>query len=748
MQYRFAILQVIILVCVYSFPLIFSIYQNGNTYTPQSIHTEVNGSIEIVSVKETCTYKIINVLDPHTSTRIDPNEAVKKGLINLESFTYNGVQPSISIDSAQQLGYVSVHTTDYDVSRDNLMVDYTEKAPFTLIQLFNNGQLVKQSGLKCTIKLPEDADTISLKTAITMGLVDADNTLVKESNTEEWCPLNKAISRGLIDDHKRVLLYKNKRIPLTEAVNRGLVSEKQTSLTEILSFEKALQDGLIDPVTNTFQQLNTSSDTTPSNSISVHDAIKQGLLKPPVVETIHENSPGLPSKGYTHSMDSLIAIKRQSSKDPSTVASRTNTLPPVSSSGHMLSNGNDFIATGGRTESRIIKFLDCHGVGKLRGKSSHCNLRHKSKGNDDGDNGDEYTIRKKPRIKSCEIPKLKERNFEAAITDTMVREGRVDVYKKIICDPTSGKFFPIPEALTKGFVFGIVFTQAEQLSENGQQDSNLLYWLEVFHYRHDIYRLERVFDPYLNSLVSISDAIDTGIIDPIHCTYTHPVNGNLYSIEEALYQGWIQALPVGNPPPFDLIGSSFDHVHVRTIEETTTFTTCVHTVRRAGNNIQNNAINKETCSVDPKSTLSLLQTTLNLKRQIPCKTPPSCRPNHRTPKEAYQQPDPTPTITPKLQSQNIPRYILLETAIQRGWVDVQDGLLRTHCGRTSTINLMEAVERALIDPSQLLVCVQHHTEESLGEYPLYGDQQIPVYYSLATLLDATTSIIQKVSAEL
>ncbi|CAH8676717.1 unnamed protein product [Schistosoma haematobium] len=609
----------------------------GNTSSvPHSLHSEVNESVEMVSVKETRLYKILNVLDPRTGIRIDPNEAAKKGLINLESFTYHGVQPSIPIESAQQLGYISIYGNNYEASHDSLMVDSTDKLSYTLAQLFNSGQLVKQSGSKCVIKVPGYTDPMSLNAAITLGLVNVEHSIVKEFNTEKLYSLDKAILVGLINDHKGLLLYKNKWIPLTDAINRGLIADKKLP-TEIPTFEEALEKGLIDPASNTFHQSDNNSNSNRSYSINVHDAIKQGLLKPPATETFG-NLNSLPNKGYTHSMDSLLAIKRRSAKDSNYTAElRNNTLPPIIPSGHLLSNGNDFIANSGRTESKLIKFLDCHGVGRLRGKSSHCNLRSKSTVND----GDEYTIRKKPRVKSCDIPKLKERNcvlyafyylhddvrVEASITDTMVREGRVDVHRKTICDPISGQFYPIPEALTKGFVFGIVFTQAEQHSENDQRTSNSLYWLEVFHYRHDIYRLERVFDPYLNSLVSVSDAIGTGIIDPIHCSYTHPVSGNLYSIEEALYQGWIQALPVGNPPPFDLIGSSFDHVHVRTVEETTTFTRSVHTILRS-KQLQNN-INKEICSPDQKSMHISPQTTLNVQRQIQCKTPPSYRPTNR-----------------------------------------------------------------------------------------------------------------------
>ncbi|CAH8564465.1 unnamed protein product [Schistosoma turkestanicum] len=812
---------------------------------PHLLHSEVNNLNEMVSVKETRMYKILNVLDPRTGTRIDPNEAIKKGLINLDSFTYYGVQPSISIESAQQLGYISIYGNDCEASHDSLMMDSTDKSPYTLVQLFNSGQLIKQPGSKCVIRMPGYTDSMSLNAAITMGLINVEHTIVKEFNTEKLYSLDRAISIGLINDHKGVLLCKNKWIPLTDAINQGLITEKKLS-TEIVTFEDALEKGLIDPVSNTFHQSDNMNNSNRSISMNVHDAIKQGLLKPPATET-YKNLNGLPNKGYTHSMDSLLAIKRRNVKDTNSTADlRNNTLPPVIPSNHLLNNGNDFITNSGRTESKLIKFLDCHGVGRLRGKSSHCNLRPKSKAND----GDEYTVCKKPRIKSCEIPKLKERNcvlyafyylhddvlVEAAITDTMVREGRVDVHRKTVCDPISGQSYPIPEALTKGFVFGIVFTQAEQHLENDQQTSNSLYWLEVFHYRHDIYRLEKVFDPYLNSLVSVYDALGTGVIDPIHCTYTHPISGNLYSIEEALYQGWIQALPVGNPPPFDLIGSSFDHVHVRTVEEATVFTTSIHTIHR-GKPLLNN-VNKEIYSTGQKSMHISPHTTLNVQRQIPCKTPPSYRPNHRlmtdssiryqlksdcqtTPTEndhamkndksavstylhasqqqftdhkqelnkpiqnthfryssrfplksplhplqsvclvdssttlpaiclslvKYQYPDPTPTVTSNSLSKNAPRYILLETAIQRGWIDVERGLLRTQCGRTSNVNLLEAVEKALIDPNQLLVCVQHHNEDSLKEYPMYGNQEIPVYYSLATILDTATLIIRTESTE-
>lgn len=314
---------------------------------------------------------------------------------------------------------------------------------------------------------------------------------------------------------------------------------------------------------------------------------------------------------------------------------------------------DQIFSTGGRTETKTVRVLalgrDSSNSGRFWTKSRPAPWRRTTMTVIDG----RSMISTQPTQTVPTEMRLRERNcvlyafyylhdevrVEAAITDSMLREGRVDVRRGLVCDPTSGMLVPVNEALAEGFVFGIVFTQAERVSPTDPQskksDSNQnkkpVYWLEVFHYRHDIYQIERVYDPYLKRLVHLQEALETGIVDPIHCTYTHPVSGDLYSLEDALYHGWIQALPIGTPPPFDLIGSSFDNVHVRTVEEGYTFTSFARPV------IQRGPINltiiptKISIAMETEpETDEGVRTTMSVKRLLPGKPVPEYHPGARS----------------------------------------------------------------------------------------------------------------------
>lgn len=229
--------------------------------------------------------------------------------------------------------------------------------------------------------------------------------------------------------------------------------------------------------------------------------------------------------------------------------------------------------------------------------------------------------------------------IEVAITDTMLREGRVDVRRALVSDPITGNLVPVADSLAKGFVFGMVFTQAERVPQHTESSTitttnnnnnatrgDPIFWLEVFHHRHDIYQIERVFDPHLSKLVPVADVMSSGIIDPIRCTYTHPISGALYSIENALYHGWIQALPVANPPPFDLIGGTFDNIHVRTLEEGFRFTSINR--KLTVNALQPTRIVEPVPPIE-KEKPELEPSTVDLKRWMHKEPTPEYRPAQR-----------------------------------------------------------------------------------------------------------------------
>ncbi len=110
------------------------------------------------------------------------------------------------------------------------------------------------------------------------------------------------------------------------------------------------------------------------------------------------------------------------------------------------------------------------------------------------------------------------------------------------------------------------------------------YWLEMFHRRHDTFLVERIYASHRNALVPVGRALASGLIDPVLGLYHQRISDSLSSptmtttdsgafacitLEEAFAQGLVQAVPQLRPPPKgeDMTVSTFDTVHVRTVED-------------------------------------------------------------------------------------------------------------------------------------------------------------------------------------
>ncbi|KER25597.1 hypothetical protein T265_14174, partial [Opisthorchis viverrini] len=823
-------------------------------------HTDAN-SPDSLSITETRTYRILSVMDPATGQLINPDRAIATGLLNLTERMYMGTQPSISIDEAMNRGFVLAHgTTPVICNSDRILNGEARNTPkemnlpLTLTELIATGHIVQDSDNSCMVRVPNEHTCITVNEAVAMGILDAEHSLLRNMSTNSWSTLAEALSTNQMDGISGYVNLQPGWISILDAASRGLLSETASAEGGRVSFDEALARGLIDPVSARFYRPNQSDSGVPS-SVSIKEAIDRGWLEPPIElkkKSLHNGSasslfgrkrPSSPSSSSTKKRPALTPLaslrKLLRSQSPgrssvhSDVSDRTNTLSRSEKSDERSLRAKDTIT------NRFLAKLATLGSRS----SNECP-------------GTEVEKVSKPRLQHR--LQLLERNcvlyafyylhdevrVEAAITESMLREGRVDVRKGVVCDPLSGRFVPAPEALANGFVFGIVFTKAGRFpSESGVEESapdhtsfsrEPLFWLEVFHRRHDIYQLERVYDPYDRKLVTVTDAVAKGVVDPIHCTYTHPVTGDLYSIEDALYCGWIQALPVGNPPPFELKGRKFDHIHVRTVEEGYTFTSItrtipyvtmhrhfvpspspkpadviadgIHTTRSLkrhmfgeptprmylgsrgsgeplpvchlkpgyqltpGGEVEIIATGERLSVPDaisrnyavpatpapPRSPLGLtkftsnildqpsgLRTTLDAPRFDPS-TPTPLSDGDLVPAMSlslvrYQHTSKLPTVHERQPSWPT-RFITLETAIKRGWLDPISGQLYTQSGRSSKLTLMDAVEQGMIDPMQILVRVVQPMETDVPDQALYSDQPVMYYYSLAVVLDALVTM--------
>ncbi|KAF7257219.1 hypothetical protein EG68_05797, partial [Paragonimus skrjabini miyazakii] len=820
-----------------------------------------------LSMKETRTYRIVSVMDPVTGQLVSPDRAIAAGLLDLRSRLYTGTQPSISIDEARQRGFVLAHgisqATDWTPELGIMTSDETKSSrkPPSLIELIHTGRIIQHPDKRCLVHVPAEARFISLEEAVSIGQLDPDRSLVKNSSTGLWCNLPKAFSSELVDGISGYVNLMPGWISVLDAATRGLLSESTSSSLSVndgpISFDDALDRGLIDPASSQFRRSSVQSGPCDPTTVSVQEAIERGWLESPAKQKkfTQNGSPTsltrkrVPSPGLMSAKTPLSSLRKLfRSQSPGKISTLSDT-----------SDGMDTSFRSGRVESSKPE----------RSKSGSTNrflsLFSILKPSQTDASSNQGTLRKSRKPKPHVTVTSQERNcvlyafyylhdevrVEAAITDTMLREGRVNLRNATVCHPLHGRFVPVSEALTNGFVFGIVFTRAERVSQlNVESELDAapvvrepVFWLEVFHHRHDIYQLERVYDPYDKRLIEVEDALNKGIIDPIHCTYTHPVTGDLYSIEDALYCGWIQALPVGNPPPLEPERNTFDHIHVRTVEEGFTFTTITRTIpltspMKTGRQsppvpIQSNGV----------------RTTMSLKRHLPGEPLPQFHPTLRTgvsqpvyhlkpgfqftqqgdiqdtatknrysiveaiarnfavpvvpgdqlPRQSSNDAEPQhmtclpkhPRFSPNLFSRDVrystraefdpsiqieltdnstapvlslslvryqqsfnvptvqgqpktwlPRYITLETATKRGWLDPVTGQLHTQSGRTTKIHLLEAVEQGIVDPVQILVRFVQPMESDLQPEALYGDEHVTAYYSLATVLEAATYIYQ------
>ncbi|THD20467.1 hypothetical protein D915_008873, partial [Fasciola hepatica] len=854
------------------------------------IHVRTNSSppssengVPEFSLKETRTFRIFGVIDPVTKKTLTPDQAIADGLLNMKTMQYTGCHSSISIDEARQRELILVHE-----SADSALPNGTKSigsarsslvGPLSLNELIMAGRLVEQPDGQCMIKTSDPHVNLSIANAISMGHLDAERSLIRNAATGKWSTLTEALASGQVDCHTGYVDLQPGWISLLDAVSRGLLSDEPTTLHGRMSFQEALTQGYIDPATSTFYKPESSRSSTPK-LVSVQEAIRQGWLEPPktgennLSDSVHSvrsrgqkrtasPSPVVPKKRGTLGSSLRSFVLRAHSP----VKSRTTPVPRTAQAFDGSTTSDQMFSTGGRTETKTVRVLtlghNSSSSGRFWTKSRPAPWRRATTPTtDDRSMTTAQSTQKIPvEVRLCERNCVlyafyylhDEVRVEAAITESMLREGRVDVRRGLVCDPTSGILVPVNEALTEGFVFGIVFTRAERVSlgdpqssmSESHQNKKTIYWLEVFHYRHDIYQIERVYDPYLKRLVPLKEALDTGIVDPIHCTYTHPVSGDLYSIEDALYRGWIQALPIGTPPPFDMIGSSFDNIHVRTVEEGYTFTSFTRPVIPRVPMTLTATPTKISKAMETEPEIDeLVRTTMSVKRLLPGKPVPEYHPGPRSDEKShtsyhlksgyqlrpdgmvenvhtgtrmsvdeaikhnyareqpeekylidhlgpspiglvsghpssqtvqglnrgtrpldpeslipivggghipatclslvrYQRAVELPSIRPVTQkTQWMPRYLTLETAIKRGWIDPNTGRLHTQNGRTSRMNLLDAVEQGLIDPVEILVRIVNPLEADLSEPATYADHPVTVYYSLATVLSTANVIAQ------
>ena len=117
-----------------------------------------------------------------------------------------------------------------------------------------------------------------------------------------------------------------------------------------------------------------------------------------------------------------------------------------------------------------------------------------------------------------------------------IAEGLIDPRTGTFRNPVTGEEMTLAEAVRAGYLMAeSALPDEEEGQENGVFTSVAM--VDVS------YKITDVLDPRTGQVLSLEQAIEEGIIDPVRGTYTDPLTGEVMSIEEAMRRGLVKGRP-------------------------------------------------------------------------------------------------------------------------------------------------------------------------------------------------------------
>ena len=233
------------------------------------------------------------VIDRFSGKSVKLTEAIKRGLINpgkLEVYD-NHSKTKVTLKDALDRGLIDEVNGKYDKKmglQEALKKNFICN-PMTLKECDDN-ELMTSNG---QIKDPVSQKNLVISEAIAKGVLDVDLKSVKDVKAGQYVSLSKAVTDGIITtDGKFRDTSESSVMSLQEAVKKGhLTTVSQKSIFDIegikdqtsgeyISFNKALEMGIIDKITGKFVEPKSK------HKISFKDASEKGFLQPQLLEML------------------------------------------------------------------------------------------------------------------------------------------------------------------------------------------------------------------------------------------------------------------------------------------------------------------------------------------------------------------------------------------------------------------------------------------------------------------------------
>ena len=361
---------------------------------------------------------------------------------------------------------------------------------------------------------PNSGARMAILDAVREQILDTSTPL--ENQHTEGMSVTAAVEQGLFDDNKGIFKDPNtgRQMTFEEAVKGGKLNPKFTMYEvksgEIFSVEEGLEEGRIDPSTGKFV------DQDGNRSMTLQEAAKLGILA--VV--------GAPFAAAVAARDSLSTLFDKDDRTGDELdrsragfTFQATTVRQTAPNVLEVTQQQQTMPEGEKPEA--MNLMEAVSSGCLKTKTGM--FRDPVKGEDMTLN--EAVQRGFVRGESASIvdPKTgRQKSLGQALSDgTLGRTGRVS-------DPRTGK----PKTLEQTIAEGLL----QESSTSTQPDAS-----SIFSKTTDTIKVNAVVDPLTGNKISLSEAVQRGILQLEDGSYVDPSNGQKMTIQEAMHSGLINA---------------------------------------------------------------------------------------------------------------------------------------------------------------------------------------------------------------
>ena len=458
-------------------------------------------------------------------------EAFEKGLIDEQSGTFYNLLTDeiISLATAIEYGWISeTGNTEVKVEPDRLYqktVVVNQKSPADAVRKLTFTQALDQGFIDLTRNQytePSTGSQMAILDAIRGNFIETANEEDVYDERIEGMTLSAALSSGAFDEQTGLFYDRRtkEKMTLSESIQKGLIDGESTLYDvksgKMYSLNEAITKGKIDSRTGQYIE-------SPRSKMSVKDAAKMGFVA--LVGAPYMAIKSAVSRKGHYGADDATDMRSLGRKDTKKTDSSDLSSAPITIEATKVSilNPQTIEVTQVR-ELTSVTAKDSEKMMLMEAISSGY-LNPQNGMFKDPDTGKYMTLQNAIHLDHIHTDSAKVQlnngifiNIGEAV-DTLVLDNTGHYTE-------DGKIKTLEELIQEGRVQEMI---------PGVHAASSLVMKTI-----DKINVDAVLDPRTNTLVSLSSAIDTGLINPHDGTFTNPVTGELMSIMDALTFSFIQ----------------------------------------------------------------------------------------------------------------------------------------------------------------------------------------------------------------